>query len=250
VGLLKLTQDSLYQSPFIPQAGKTYKIIVSADGFPVAEATTTIPLPTDIRVTETFVDDLSGIGQQVVNLFLPPDNSLAYYALSYFTQEKGYDTWPIDEAKYSYLYPISNLTMKLEKVVDFFCSQYYSEHLVEPQLKLFYKQNNTLNMRFRTYFENNFERSYGNKSVVFFSNKLFRGNKYVFSNRGAGGAGVDIVMFYQLSPELYSTLRGIAAQQSTNRDLFVSPVSATTNVKNGLGYFGSCYAQRIQLIKQ
>lgn len=250
VGLLKLTQDSLYKSSFVPQAGKTYKIIVSADGFPIAEASTTIPLPIEVKVTENYVDDLSGVGQQEVNLFLPPDNSLAYYALSYFMQNKCNDSWPKDETKYYYSYYINNLRAKLEKIVDFFCSQYYNERLVEPQPKLFYKQRSTLDLRFRTYFENDHERSFGNKSVVFFSNKLFRGNEHVFSNMGSSGAGVGIVMFYQLSPELYTTLRGIAAQQSTNRDLFVSPVSATTNVKNGLGYFGSCYAQRIHIIRQ
>ena len=61
----------------------------------------------------------------------------------------------------------------------------------------------------------------------------------------------NTVKFYQLSPELYFALRGIAAQESTSgsriSDMFITPVAVRSNIKGGLGYFGSCLPHTVKL---
>ncbi len=253
VGILNYQSEGYYRLAFKPSEGKTYLMKVSAEGFPSVEATTTIPIPCQVSVS-TGIDveyNVSGEKRELqrISLELGAEPSNAYYALTYFYKTKIYESWPPDENKAYYSYQTFPLRAKLDQIVEFFSTQQYSG--AEPSSQLFYKSKSpSAGDKLKTYFGEDDDKSFGPKSIVFFSNNTFRNLRYTFSNQGGDWGSnnqVVLVLFYQLSSELYLTLRGVAAQESTNRNQFVSPVAVTSNVKNGLGYFGSCIVHRIQL---
>jgi hypothetical protein len=80
------------------------------------------------------------------------------------------------------------------------------------------------------------------------------GGKYIFlSNAPFAGGGFtiredengyfeeisDFRNIYLMSPELYKSFKGFAAQNSTSNSLVVTPAPAFNCIEGGLGYFGS-----------
>lgn len=230
--------DSLgyYSSTFRPETGHTYELKVTSPGYNEVRATTTIPETIDHHVNSSTKNDSEN---KFIHVEIAASNQISYFALAFFTREKVYETWPIDEQKSYYVYRHSNMAIELDNCVDFFCSQEYLEK-TEPPLRMFYRKEQPYNRRFRTFYSRDYEKSFGNKNIVYFSNKSFLGNNYLFENAVSAGSPDVMVTFFHLSPELYIYLRAISAQISTSRDLFVSPVSIVSNIKNGLGCFGSC----------
>jgi hypothetical protein len=79
--------------------------------------------------------------------------------------------------------------------------------------------------------------------TLYLSNDLFIGQKYslkipvtTVSNPYIVGTYLNV---YQLSPELYKTFMGIAAQNEAKFNRFVTPVSPYNSVKGGSGFFGA-----------
>lgn len=105
---------------------------------------------------------------------------------------------------------------------------------------------------YRIFFPNNIESSSATKYYLFYNspaNETGFTQKPVYSGNAAK---VDYLLrFYIISPELYKALKGIAAHTgSTEPNLansFKNPIPSWSNVKGGLGYFGSCLIQYYNL---
>jgi hypothetical protein len=249
IGALTHTTDGRYTLAYTVLKGERYTLKAHSDGYPSIEAKATIP---SYEFKSNEIITVGNVGQYTLPIAvnMPAIDYPAYFAIIVYLVSVDDESYNGDGSIIVNSQRIFQFDNSLDRVVEFFES--YSDYRDRSSLKDF-----TYLARYqelKTYFPDNSEKSTGTKYTVFFSNELFINAPYQVQltsllnsmpfrpiNRNF------CVNIYQLSPELYMAFRGIAAQESTKRELFVSPVPAFNSIEGGLGYFGGCLVYRVEL---
>lgn len=239
--------------------GTSYTLRASAEGFPPMEASTTIPTRQNLTPRMLQIEEETRYGMETVmqvEVDFPPASHPAYYAiLHYVTYGWQVERWEQDSLtrwiihndtvpKFHYMSAYSEL---MDRVIEFFSEAPF--FLTDP-IHFWEWQN----ARLVTFFPDDSERSFGRKSCIFLSNELFLGRghtvKSIYGHLRPIPNRVNErihTVAYQLSPDIYKAFRGVAAQESTKREWFVTPLPAYNTVKGGLGYFGGALVHTVTL---
>lgn len=234
-GLLTHSEKGIYTLSTPIAEGETYTLKASCNGYPSIESTTTVPN------SQTF--SISWFNTETIEIGIPPANTPSYYATLYFNITK----WSDYEREYV-SYDIKN-SDNPDKRIEFTDQSFdnYNFNYLRDFTQLTATQDLTV------YSPSSMDETFGSKFTHYLSNDLFLGHPYTLkfpawlnSNPFTVGIYLNI---YQLSPELYKTFMGIAAQNEARRKRMVSPVSPYNAIRGGTGFFGATLVHTIDLVE-
>lgn len=228
-------QRGHYRADFAPQPGTAYHLKVVADGVPVAEATTLVPVPTPVQQVEQgrpFTKRISCLGpascdslvtlQPIALTFEDPTEENYYEVVSYVqyvTEKTVYDF----------------LTDTYDVVID---TAVYAVNQGSNDRALDLSGETLSSLRF------NEDRD------LQFSDQLFNGLSYTFKYNIASdlvNAQQIIIVLRTYHPEAYRYLRGREAAQFSPSSLG-EPTQLPQNIQGGYGIFSS-YSQDTVVIE-
>lgn len=239
LGNLTYSLDSTYilDSPIVQ--GKAYTLRATSSGYPPIEATTTVPLSQNFKITkEVYVDD--GPSYDFVtsmSITFPESSTTSYYGIFSFNKKEILDGFETVTTYYG-------SGVKANHYVEFIDqSVYWGSYKDIP------KDFTDINVNLELYTHNPNDREAWGGKYVFLSNIPFAGNEFTINEKGYGYSAdsEEFINIYLMSPELYKSFKGIAAQNSTSNSLVVTPVPAYNSIIGGLGYFGSVVVHTINL---
>lgn len=231
LGYLEFTADSTYTLDVPIAQGKTYTLRAACNGYPPIEATTTVPTAQNFTVVRmVHADDGPADDYETyVSITFPASLTTSYYGIySFYTKEifTGVETYTSYEG----------IPLYVNQYVEFIDqSMYWLSYRNIPED--FTNVRASLNLR--TYSPS--DREVWECKYIFLSNAPFAGGEFTIRKDGYGYSEdfVDFRIIYLMSPELYKSFKGFAAQNSTSNSLVVTPAPAFNCIEGGLGYFGS-----------
>lgn len=243
IGQVHHSENGLYILDGSIIEGETYTLKVSCKGFHDVEATTTVPLSTPVKVNREYKEYQRNdrmLFDTKINVTFPDSNRLLYYGLTIYKVERWIfgDQEDINYIPYS-LTPNGFFDFFDESYSLFNCDNVFTD-FTEPDFI----------QELRIFFPNDSEQSFGEKSTIFLSNEGFLGCSHTWSERFDELYSIDqetYVNIYEISPELYKTFLGVAAQNEIKRRRFAALVSPYNAIKGGTGYFGAVTIHRIDI---
>jgi hypothetical protein len=196
------------------QAGKTYKLVLSAPGFPTAEAISVTPLLVPINnmtFTRNARNDIDGNPQDEVKLSFTDNGSTEdYYLVRIYN---AYD---------DFLYCVNTNDKDVEKLV--YEDPFYPDDCL---------QSNRLLLS-----DKNFNGT--NKTLIFYTEA-----GELEPTPGYGKAWVELL---HVNKEYYTYIKSLNTRENADDNPFAEPVNLYTNVKNGYGMF-TTYAMAVDSIQ-
>ena len=230
--VLQDAQRGQYRADFSPKPGTTYHLKVVAEGLPVAEATTLVPMPvpiqtvdyTILRTNQTpwcaglFNCDSAVTQYQIALTFEDPADENYYEVINsiqYLTERSAYD--PIKDEEY----------IAVDTTV-YLPDQFSNDPAVDPFGEVYVAS-----------------QRYGNNQALRFSDQLFENRTYTFKyniSNSQLGANRIIITFRTYPTDAYRYLRAKEAQQGNVGGFIYEPVQIPQNIRGGYGIFSS-YSQ-------
>jgi hypothetical protein len=196
------------------QAGKTYKLVLSAPGFPTAEAISVTPLLVPINnmtFTRNARNDIDGNPQDEVKLSFTDNGSTEDYYLV-----RIYNSY------HDILYCVITNDKDVEKLV--YEDPFYPDDCL---------QSNRLLLS-----DKNFNGT--NKTLIFYTEA-----GELEPTPGSGKAWVELL---HVNKEYYTYIKSLNTRENADDNPFAEPVNLYTNVKNGYGMF-TTYAMAVDSIQ-
>lgn len=196
------------------QAGKTYKLVLSAPGFPTAEAISVTPVLVPINnlsFTRNARNDIDGNPQDEVKLSFSDNGSTEDYYLV-----------RIQDANRNILYCVNTNDKDVEKLV--YEDPFYPDDCLQSDRLLLS--------------DKNFNGT--NKTLIFYTEA-----GALEPMPGQGKATVELL---HINKEYYTYIKSLNTRENADDNPFAEPVNLYTNVKNGYGMF-TTYAIAIDSIQ-
>ncbi len=221
----------IYMGETTVEAGKTYRLEISCDGFDAVSCETTVPTPVAFSEEDTSrleVEQDWGItGLFSVSIgFKDPTNIDNYYRISSST---------LSGSELSY-YQGSEIVISPDTILTYYDYPGY----VDPSDPIFYESNNEANDIVMGTPSNQF---------AIFSDGQIRGQEhtlkinfnYNLTNEGnaSGRFSTRTIIFYSLSKEYFEYLNTVNYHFWYAEDYFSEPVPVYSNVIGGMGIWGS-----------
>ena len=227
--VLQDAQRGQYRADFAPELGTTYYLKVAAEGLPVAEATTLVPMPVPIQTVDytilrtnqipwcagLFNCDSAITQYQIALTFEDPADENYYEVVSYVqysTERSAYD-------------PVKN-----ESYIEVDTSLYLPDQLSNDPAVDPFGEASVASQR------------YGSSQELRFSDQLFKNRAYTFKysiNNTQIGANRLIIVFRTYHADAYRYLRAKEAQQGNVGGFIYEPVQIPQNIQGGYGIFSS-----------
>ena len=222
-------EEGKYQGTFRPQAGITYQLSVSADGFPSVEASTRVPLPVAVQLSDYRSETVK---TSSACLYCP--DSAVYHHLSLTFQD------PAPEENY---YEVMGW-MKYPG------ERYQYDSLLGEYVAISTTNLDRLNFRsddpvVATVEDAVLAAQYDNLYIdnLLFTDQLISGDNYTFRCSVVDDELTTklLVLFRNYHPDAYRYERAKEKQQGSNHPdaLFYEAVQIPTNVRGGYGIFSS-----------
>lgn len=208
-----------------PEAGKTYRIVITSEGKKL-EAETTVPNLTDVVSLDTLTIK-NQFGQKNIKYKLkikdPSQND--YYRIIVMTESLNLSSYASDNGKKQYM--LLTVQNSIDSDDPVFKSVYnnFGDELIN------YGPNNDYSIFPDDYFQ-------GKEYTIQFQVSSSFGNSYYPNSYGGNPIYVrNIIHVQKLSKDLYNYLKYLKLYNQYQDNPFAEPVAVYSNVKNGVGIF-------------
>lgn len=226
-----INENMIYRSQAVAESGKTYRLEVSSPGLPPVSCQTTVPDPVNLQQVDTATEIVrEEWGERqflVVKLkFVDEAKSKDYYRIQ-LDESSGYNLSSYDTVSHTFEYSdtvivSTQVSMNFDKYDPIFEGNDKADDLIsgtpDNQFAIFddsgiHGTEYTLQLKLNTY--------------------------PWYSEEGSGNFIEKKILFYRITSEYYEYLKSANSHFWYADDYFSEPVPVYSNVKGGLGIFGS-----------